>query len=106
MLSQEKPNVPRSIRKILRSRKWVHAKEVIEYFTSIGMEATQFEKSVATPHIRIQQCVDYWPASGRFYDLLQRKWGFGFPLLKQHMQASEETFKQYCSIQEEYTEVY
>lgn len=76
-------------RKELRAVKWDHAAEVYEYCQKSGIEIHSFGDidTAATPHLRIERAVDYWPASRRFYDLEWGTRGFGFEELMNHLLA-------------------
>lgn len=72
-------------KKKLRENKWNHAQEVYCYFKKLNLDVFAFE-CMATPHLRIDGHVDYWPATMRFYNAKTREWNIGWQNLKNHFQ--------------------
>lgn len=85
MLYKEKPYISKQERAILRTLKWDHAMDVAIEFKKLGFKVITFDKSTATPHMRIADHVDYWPATSRFYDYDLKAWGLGYDSLKAHL---------------------
>lgn len=79
-----KPELSKSYLKQYKLNKWALADAHIDQLKALGFDAVIFEKSVSTPHIRVEHC-DYWPASTRWYDFQARRWGAGFIDLKTYI---------------------
>lgn len=85
MLTREKPHLSKSKRTILRTQKWDHADEVTKELTIMGFKVHRFEASISTPHLRINNKIDYWPASTRFFNYELKAWGLGYEHLCTHL---------------------
>ena len=83
MLTRDKPDLPIGIKNTLRKNKWNLCDEVLAYFEHLGISVHIFDKSKATPHLRIGNTLDYWPATTRFFIHSSKLWGIGYESLKQ-----------------------
>jgi hypothetical protein len=88
MLTTKKPLLEKGIRKDLRRNKWEHFEEVKYYLERQGINYHVFTASKKTPHIRILDRIDYWPASTRFFDFKLKAWGVSWNSLKLHIQKN------------------
>lgn len=83
MLTRDKPDIPKGYKNLLKKNKWNHSDEVVSYFKKLGISVHIFENSKSTPHLRIGNMLDYWPATTRFFLYEQGLWGIGYDSLKQ-----------------------
>lgn len=93
MLTRDKPNIPKGYKNLLRKNKWNHSDEVVSYFRNLKISVIIFDKSTSTPHLRIGDTLDYWPATTRFFLFKQRLWGIGYEALKQVFSKNKEQEK-------------
>ena len=90
MLTRDKPNLPKGMKSFLKNNKWNHANEVVAYFRNLGITVHVFNKSQSTPHLRIGNALDYWPATTRFFIYKSKLWGIGFESLKEVFTKKEK----------------
>lgn len=81
MLTNKKPQIDSKLRKHLKQNKWDIGNEHCEELLKMGCTVVFFN-CTDTPHMRIDDWIDYWPASSRFYDRYDGLWGAGFEDLK------------------------